>query len=308
MELTVIICTYNPRREVIDATLAALRAQTLDLARWELLIIDNASTNGVPAAVDLSWHPHGRRIVEPKLGLAHARQRAFGEALRGDCGTLLFVDDDTLLATDYFFTGLALSTSDPRLGCWGGQLIPRYEVEPPAWFPPFQKYIAIFPLDRDLVADAFSGNFDYLPPGAGMFVARRLAEYHLRLSVTHPLRLMLGVKGNVLLRGEDADLALSAYDCEMRTGRFQSLRLIHLIPKERTTLEYMERLLEGDRAGSLIVAYLRGHHLPPKPGWWLRLKQQWQVRRLPEQQGRFLAAELRGERWARTLIATHCLE
>ncbi len=164
MELTVIICTYNPRQAAIDATLAALQAQTLDLARWELVIIDNASTNGVPAALNLSWHPHARRVLEPKLGIAAARHRALVEALRGDCRTLLFVDDDTLLAPDYLVTGLALGASDPRLGCWGGQLLPRYEVEPPDWFPPFQNTSPrYFPLDRDLIADSPSANFDFLP-------------------------------------------------------------------------------------------------------------------------------------------------
>jgi len=303
MELTVIICTYNPRREVIDATLSALREQTLEFARWELLIIDNASTNGVPATLDLSWHPHARRVLEPTLGIAAARHRAFEEVLGGEGRVLLFVDDDTLLAPDYLATGLALIASVPRLGCWGGQLIPRYEVAPPDWFPPFQKYLAIFPLDRDLVADAFNGNYDYLPPTAGMFVRRQLAAHYFALNKTHPLRLRFGAKGNFLLRGEDTDLALSAYDCELRTGRFQALRLTHLIPKERITLEYVERLLEGIREGTLIIAYLRGQRPPPQPGWWLRLKRQWQVRRLPERQGRFLAAELRGEQRARALIA-----
>jgi glycosyltransferase involved in cell wall biosynthesis len=296
MELTVIICTHNPRREVLAETLAALRAQTLALARWELLIVDNASTNGVPAALDLGWHPCVRRVHEPVPGIAAARHRALAEALRGDGRVLLFVDDDTLLAPDYLSTGLAIGARDPRLGCWGGQLLPRYEVEPPDWFPPFQKYLAIFPLDRDLVADSFNGNHDYLPPTAGMFLLRRLAAHYFPLSTAHPLRLMLR-------HGEDTDLALSAYDCGLRTGRFQALRLVHLIPRERVTLEYLERLLEGICAGVLIVDFLRHRGLPPKPGLWLRLRRRWQVLRLPERPSRLLAAELRGERRARALIA-----
>ena len=303
MNLTVIICTYNPRREVIDQTLAALRAQTLPLAEWELLIIDNASTNGVPAGLDLSWHPHARSLHEPTLGIAAARHRAFTEVLKGDIRVMLFADDDTLLAPDYLATGMSLAAQDPRLGCWGGQLLPRYEVSPPEWFAPFEKYIAVFPLDRDLVANSFNGNYDYLPPTAGMFLVRQLAEHYLALYTTQPLRLMLGATGTSLLRGEDTDLALSTYDCGLRTGRFQALRLTHLIPRERVTLEYLERLLEGVRAGVVLIDYLRGRSVPPKPGMWLRLKRRWQVRRLPHRQGRFLAAELRGEQKAREIIA-----
>lgn len=304
MELTVIICTYNPRRDVIEQTLAALRAQTLPLAQWELLIIDNASTNSVPDALDLRWHPQARLVREARLGIAAARQRAFTEVLRGDSRVLLFADDDTLLAPDYLATGLSLLAQDPRLGCWGGQLLPRYEVNPPDWFPPFEKYLAIFPLDRDLVADAFNGNYDYLPPTAGMFLVRRLAEHYFALNTAHPLRLLLGAKGNSLLRGEDTDLALATYDCGLRTGRFQALQLIHLIPKERVTLEYLERLLEGIRAGVLLIDHLHGRSVPPEPGVLRRLRQHWQMKRLPERESRFFAAELRGEQRARKLIAS----
>ena len=303
MELTVIICTYNPRPGTIAQTLAALRAQTLPPTQWELVIIDNASTNGVPAGLDLGWHPHARRLVEPTKGIAAARHRAYAEVLGGESQVLLFVDDDTLLDPDYLATGLAFAAQDPRLGCWGGQLLPRYELDPPEWFPPFRKYLAIFPLDRDLVADTFNGNHDYLPPTAGMFLRRQLIAHYFALNTTDPVRLSFGSKGNFLLRGEDTDLALSSYDCGLRTGRFQALRLTHLISKDRVTLDYVERVLEGVRTNMLLIDHLRGRSLPPQPGIFQRLRQRWQVKRLPERQGRFLAAELRGERKAREIIA-----
>ena len=97
-------------------------------------------------------------------------------------------------------------------------------------------------------------------------------------------------------------MALSAYDCGLRTGRFQALSLIHLIPKERVTLEYVERLLEGIRAGTLVIDYLRGGRLSPPASVWQRLRGWWAVLRLPERESRFLAAELRGEKKGRSLI------
>lgn len=66
--LSVILCTHNPRPDYIQRVVAALRAQTLGVDQWELLVVDNASTVPVSSLVDLSWHPHGRHVVEPEWG------------------------------------------------------------------------------------------------------------------------------------------------------------------------------------------------------------------------------------------------
>jgi len=76
LELTVAVCTHNPRAAFLARTLAALRAQTLASERWELLLIDNASSPPVAPAWPLIWH-HGR----PDPGDARGPHRA--AALRG---------------------------------------------------------------------------------------------------------------------------------------------------------------------------------------------------------------------------------
>ena len=43
MNLSVVICTHNQRKDYLQRTLEALKAQTLPPAQWELLLIDNAS-------------------------------------------------------------------------------------------------------------------------------------------------------------------------------------------------------------------------------------------------------------------------
>src|SRR5690348_12350374 len=98
MNLSVIICTHNHRLEYLSRTLEALRVQTLPMAEWELLLIDNASRSAVAASVNLTWHPNARHIREEVLGLTPARLRGIQEA-RGKL--VVFVDDDNLLDPDY---------------------------------------------------------------------------------------------------------------------------------------------------------------------------------------------------------------
>src|SRR5271155_5863652 len=96
--LSAIICAHNPREDYLRRVLDGLRAQTLPLEQWELLLIDNASGVSVADRFDLSWHPLGRHIREEELGLTPARLCGMKES---KAEILVLVDDDTVLDPDY---------------------------------------------------------------------------------------------------------------------------------------------------------------------------------------------------------------
>lgn len=146
-DIAVIICTHNPRPDYLRRTLDALEAQTLPRQRWELLLVDNASSDPVASHCDLSWHPHARHIREDELGLAAARLRGIREAA-GDL--LVFVDDDNLLAENYLQLALEIGAKLPHIGVWGGQVHPIFEAPPPAWVASYLNLLACreFQFDR----------------------------------------------------------------------------------------------------------------------------------------------------------------
>jgi len=129
LQASVIICTHNPRPHYLRRVLGALRAQTLPLDQWELLLIDNASERPLTATDwGLSWHPRARHVREEDLGLAPARLRGIREAA---AEMLVFVDDDNLLAPDYLEQALRIKREWPMLGVWGsGVTIPEFEAQP----------------------------------------------------------------------------------------------------------------------------------------------------------------------------------
>ena len=79
MNLSLVICTHNPRQKYLERTLAALRMQTLPKEEWELVVVDNLSTPPLVGSLDLSWHPRGRIIAESELGILPARVRGLKE-------------------------------------------------------------------------------------------------------------------------------------------------------------------------------------------------------------------------------------
>lgn len=257
-EVSVILCTHNPRREYIAATLEALQRQTLPLDRWELLIIDNASTPPLQAEAYVSWHPHGRVVREEKAGLTHARLRGFREA-RSDLFVL--VDDDNLLAPDFLAYALELSRAWPVLGAWGGQCHPRWEAPPEEWTRPYWHLLGIREFDTDRWSCVF-GNDQPVPIGAGMVVRRKVAEAYAQTLVAFPERAALDRVGGKLTSCGDTDLALTALDLGMGTGQFAALELDHIMPASRTKEEYLIRLAHGIHYSATILASFRTLVMP----------------------------------------------
>lgn len=92
--VTVALCTHN-HLDRLRLTLAALQTLAGPPQGWELVVIDNASTDGTAEYLATqTWRPHGaavRVVRESKLGLSNARNCAITQAT-GEY--LLFIDDD----------------------------------------------------------------------------------------------------------------------------------------------------------------------------------------------------------------------
>jgi glycosyltransferase involved in cell wall biosynthesis len=267
--LSVAICTHNPRRDFLERTLAGLRAQTLATAEWEFLLVDNGSKKESLREGDWQWHPTGQLLVEPKLGLTHARIAAM-TAARADL--LVFVDDDNILAADYLANCLEVGRNWPQLGIWGGSITPEFEVPPAEWTKPYWYCLAC----REVLAPRWTNQTttpDMVPFGAGFCLRRVVWETYLRNVVDDPHRLALGRTGGSLASAEDVDLWYECLGLGLGAGLFPQMRLIHLIPPNRLDPAYLLRLVESNHYCLTLLRCLRRvEKVPPVPNFWQRLK------------------------------------
>jgi glycosyltransferase involved in cell wall biosynthesis len=247
--VSVIICSFNPRRDYLRRVLDALKAQTLPQAQWELILADNASKEPLASIWDLSWHPHARHLREEKTGKTQALLTAIQEA-RGD--VLMTVDDDNVLAPDYLETAVQLGRKHPHLGVWGGSCIAEFEVQPPEFLNKYIGRLAISTVSRPRWSNSY-GDFDAIPAGAGMLFRRVAAQRYREVIRTCPLRKQLGPTGTMLTRCDDTDIAWTAIDLGFSAGRFPELKLTHLIPKRRVEPDYMLELIEGDALSRVLL-------------------------------------------------------
>ena len=297
MQISVVICTHNPRPDYLQRALDALKTQTLPKEQWELLLIDNASKEPLVSKWDLSWNPHARYIREDELGLTRARLRGINESI-GEI--LVFVDDDNVLAFDYLEHALRIAKEWPVLGAWGGSSIPWFETEPPAWSKRYLHYLAL----REIHEDKWSNYCDkprLMPWGAGMCVRRVVAAEYFRKAKDDNVRRNLDRSGHSLASCGDSDLAITACEMGLGTGLFRSLRLTHLISAERVREAHLLKLLEGMVYSLHVLSAARDK--PRKPTSWPR----WiwghiAALRRGKRELRFFLASQRGARAARNEI------
>jgi glycosyltransferase involved in cell wall biosynthesis len=292
-QLSVILCTHNPRMDYLARALLALRDQNLDRLRWEFILIDNASERSTADEINLSWHPHGRHVREEKLGLTHGRLRGVREA---STDLFVFVDDDNVLAPDYLEVALRVSESWPILGTWGGQCEAEYENQPDPSLLPFIGNLAVRTCTRDSWSNARAWCEAY-PYGAGLCVRRKVMEEYHRHTSACELRQSLGRTGQQLFSGEDYDINLTACDLGLGCGVFEDLKLTHLIPAHRVTEEYLLRVCYGHAYSNAVLFAARGEERPnPMPTFFHWVLWKLRLARLPRTVRRVRWAELTGAR------------
>lgn len=262
VDVSVVLCTHNPRPDYLAATVEGLQGQALSLDQWELIVVDNASAQGRAPSSDLTWHPRGRLVREDTLGLTPARLRGIREA---SAELLVFVDDDNVLASDFLEVALRTAVTHPHLGAWSGQVRPRFETPPPEWTRRYWGNLALREVSRDVWSN-LPRLAETMPLGAGLCVRRQAAQHYLDLHDQHGRQFVLDRTGDSLVSGGDNDLAACACDIGLGVGLISALSLTHLIPPERLTVEYLARLAEGIQFSSDLLDAERGLAPPPESG------------------------------------------
>lgn len=174
MLFSVVVCTLN-RAESLERTLDSLMRQTIPAETYEVIVVDNASTDSTSALV-AEW---GKRfnnvhyVYEPNLGLNRARNRGWREA-KGRW--VAYIDDDAVAVSQWLekwqeiFENLCLEVT-----CAGGKIVADWGGARPTWLPP--QYESIYTvLDYGNIPRVLKGAETIF--GANMVFCRALLEQY----------------------------------------------------------------------------------------------------------------------------------
>jgi glycosyltransferase involved in cell wall biosynthesis len=130
-EVSVVIPTHN-RSDLLGSSIRSALEQQLPLERYEVIVVDNASTDATRRIVErFQQDPRVRYVHEPRLGLSHARNTGW-RAANGPI--VAFLDDDAVAGSDWLQGILSAFERGPtRPGCVGGPVEGIWEAPRPGW-------------------------------------------------------------------------------------------------------------------------------------------------------------------------------
>jgi glycosyltransferase involved in cell wall biosynthesis len=132
MDISIVISTYN-RCGLLEGALRALLSQTPADVAYEILVVDNNSTDQTRSLVDglAKQNPEKLKyIFEPKQGLSYGRNTGIAVA---KAPIIAFTDDDVRVAADWVWRIKTGFEANPDIDFLGGRVIPRWPAEPPPW-------------------------------------------------------------------------------------------------------------------------------------------------------------------------------
>lgn len=192
------ICAYNAAHHLADV-IGSVMAQTLPADEYEVLVVDNNSTDETPHVLRELKERFGHRLrvfSETQQGLSHARNRALAEAA---APLVAFLDADAVAEECWLGSIAEVFDAHPRAGVVGGRIEVQWDAPKPRWWDDrLDEAMGRFsPSDRQTQL-----RYPRFPYG-GNFAVRSEAIGEVGGFLPH-----LGRSGTGLLAGEEGELCL----------------------------------------------------------------------------------------------------
>jgi GT2 family glycosyltransferase len=203
---------------------------------WELLVVDNNSTDSTAAVVaSFEGRLPVRRLLEHTPGKSHALNLGMNEA-SGDY--ILWTDDDVLVEPTWLAAYVDAFILRPSAGVFGGVIRPWFPHEPPEWLRRGFAHVASAYAAVDLGPEETRLTSQRVPFGANMAV--RTAEQR-----AFPYDPSLGPRPGSQLRGEETDMCRRMIAQGIEGWWVPDAIVRHCIPPERQSTSYLRRYYMG---------------------------------------------------------------
>lgn len=232
LDITVVLCTYNRCADLAGALESIAQSAMPESATWEVLVVDNNSTDQTANIVQefICRYPERfRYLFEPQPGKSYALNAGIAAA---QGSVLAFVDDDISVEPTWLWrlTG-ALLDGEEWAGV-GGRTLPAEKFTPPAWLPTtgIHNWIpVVFPY-FDLGDQQIELNC--APYGTNMAFRKSVFQKH------GGFRIDLGPSPQSQIRNEDTELGRRLLAAGERLRYEPSAVVYHPVPQGRVTQEY----------------------------------------------------------------------
>ncbi|MEG2771887.1 MAG: glycosyltransferase [Alistipes sp.] len=253
IRLSLIIATYNRAVPLLTA-LQSVVEQSAPPLTWECVVVNNNSQDDTVArfAAFAAQHPtcQLRLVTETNQGLSYARNRGITESVGA---YIAIIDDDERINPEFIASYIAFFDAHPAVASAGGRIIPSYPGGCPDWMSKYTEKPIANPIDWGTNVRDFPAG--HIPGGGNMALRRTVVEKH---GAFNPL---LGRVGTKLIGGEESDLFERLSKLGERCGYVPTAIMWHIIPPEKLTTDYFDRLCFNIGVSQLTRAALNHHHI-----------------------------------------------
>jgi glycosyltransferase involved in cell wall biosynthesis len=251
---SILVCTYNPEQQIFHRVLSSIASLIVpEGIQVECIIVDNNSSTPIDSLhyVQEFLHdcPWAKVIQEPKQGLTFAR---ISGVQTSESPFVIFIDDDNEVLPSYLTALIDLFSNYPSVGAWGpGNVTVEFLGIVSSWFS--KNFQSIFQenhikcLQYGYVPEAWTS---FYPIGTGLAVRREVLEKYCTAIESGSLR-SSDRKGKALSSGGDIQIVWEAIKMGYSAGICPTLAVNHLIPSNRSNLDYVKRLKFGTESSYL---------------------------------------------------------
>lgn len=230
--ISAVVCTHN-RCDLLTGALESLCQQTAESALYEIIVVDNASTDRTLAVVQEFQVRYPDRAIqfafETSVGLSHARNRGWQEAQ----GAYVAYFDDDCTVPEGWMTLAQTIIQDVSPAVFGGPYFAFYRSPRPKWFK--DSYGSWSPADHSYELDPL-GKWEFMN-GTNMVYRRDMLE---EMGGFDP---GWGMAGKKIAYGEETDLQrrLKRSHPEAVFYYHPDLYVYHLVKPEVMRLRHVVR-------------------------------------------------------------------
>lgn len=229
--VTAVICTFN-RARYLRKAIRSLLEQTMSRDQYEIIIVDNNSTDNTRAvAATFESELNLRYIFEPVQGLCQARNTGLAHA-RGTY--VAYLDDDGLVVPGWTQAiADSFRMAERSIGCVGGSIEVLWEIPRPDWISdPLLCYYG------DL---AYEKSWKYLD-GIHEYVGGGNAAYPVALlKAMGGFDTSMGHKGSKIRYSEESILHLRMIEQGHSLLYNANMRIMHHAGEEKVNYNWLKR-------------------------------------------------------------------
>ena len=251
IDVSLIIPTHNRAASLDRALRSAIRLD-YPTDRFEIIVVDNASTDNTEAVVtgppERSARVPIHYVREERLGLHNARHAG---ARSSSGGILVFTDDDATFDPAWLSEYVSAFAAHPEMVAAGGPVRPLWEAPPPAWLLHF------------IEDGRYAGLLSLIETPGPFQLGPRHVFYGVNMAIRRHILFEVGgfnpeAFGDTWLGDGETGLNRKLRQRGMLIGVVPRALVHHHIPPHRMTLEYLRHRMKNEGACDAYAVYHTG--------------------------------------------------